>query len=187
MPGIVLVEYSKEWPKHFENEARLIRQTMGESALLIEHVGSTSVPGLSAKPVIDIQISVDQLNDLTVYKDALASVGYVYVSLPPPPKDSGLEHADKVYLFFQKPAAWPATHHVHLCLTRSVLERNHLVFRDYLRDNPAKTDAYLALKMRLAGEHRGLSARSRENYSLGKTEFVRSVINEALAKSYDCA
>lgn len=133
---------------------------MGESALFVEHVGSTPVPGLSAKPVIDSQISVDQLDDLKVYNDALGRIGYVYVSLPAPPKETGLAHAGKVYPFFQRSATWPTTHQVHLCLRGSVLKRNTVVFRDYLKDHPEEAAKYLELKRRLAGEYQGLTASS---------------------------
>ena len=182
--GIVIVESDPAWPADFEAESRALRRVLGERALRVEHVGSTSVPGLAAKPVIDIQISVAELHPLADHAEALGSVGYVHVPLPPPPEELGLEWADETYPFFQKPAVWPTTHHVHLCASGSVEERNHIVFRDYLRDHPESVAEYLALKRELASAFGGESPESRERYSLGKTEFVAGVLGQALARGY---
>ena len=156
---------------------------MGSTALRIEHVGSTSVPGLSAKPVIDIQISVTDLHPLDPHVSTLQPIGYVHVSLPQP-EDPTMEPADAVYPFFQKPPSHPSTHHIHLCTAGSTEERNHIVFRDYLRDHPERQAAYLALKQQLAGNHDGATLASREQYSLGKSEFVAATIGDALAAGY---
>lgn len=183
MRGIILVEYDDEWPNAFAREAAAIRAAMGSAALRIDHVGSTSVPGLAAKPIIDIQVSVTRLKPLEPHADALRRIGFAHVSLPVP-DDPGVEHADAVYPFFQKPSAWPPTHHVHLCAAGSAQERNHLIFRDYLRDHPNAAAAYLELKKSLADRHAGNTLESRERYSLGKTEFVFSILDAASAAGY---
>jgi len=72
--------------------------------------------------------------------------------------------------------AWPSTHHVHLCVAGSGQEREHLAFCDYLRRNPAVAEEYASLKRKLASAHDGLSLESQEQYSLSKSEFVRSVL-----------
>ena len=167
---IRIVPYDVRWPDHFASEASRLRAAMGSLSLRIEHVGSTSVPGLAAKPVIDIQISVATLDSLGVYVTPLASLGYGHV----PYGD-----VDRVYPFFRKPAEWPSTHHLHLCVIGSAHERRHLAFRDYLRNHPQVANEYVALKRSLAATHVGATAESRECYSLAKTEFVTSIEQRA--------
>ena len=169
---IRIVPYDCSWPALFEAESARIREALGSSALRIEHVGSTSVPGLAAKPVIDIQVSVASLEAWRSYAERLAQVGYHHVPLGP---------VDLVYPFFQKPAAWPSTHHIHLCVHGSEQERRHLAFRDYLRTHPATAAEYVEIKRRLAAAHDGATLESRERYSLSKTRFVSSVLEKALS------
>jgi len=170
-----LVPYNPAWPAHFQAEASRIHSALGPLALRVEHVGSTSVAGLVAKAVIDIQVTVPSVAPLSRYIGPLADIGYAFVPLGA---------FDAVYPFFCKPANWPSTHHVHLCAPGSNEERNHLAFRDYLRDHPAVAEQYVALKRDLAGKHHGHTLESREAYSLSKTEFVLSVLQRALAQGY---
>jgi GrpB-like predicted nucleotidyltransferase (UPF0157 family) len=167
---ITIVPYDPSWPARFEAEAAALRAAFGARALRIEHVGSTSMPGLAAKPVIDIQISVASLEPTMEYSELLAPLGYCHVVVG---------EFDRVYPFFQKPATWPSTHHVHLCQAGGEQERRHLAFRDYLRSHPDIAQEYVDLKRRLAAMHDGAGA-SRERYSLAKTEFVESVLEKAL-------
>jgi len=168
---ITIAPYTASWPAMFESEAASIRTVFGERALRVEHVGSTAVPGLAAKPVIDIQVSVQSLEDSGRHIELLARLGYVHVALGA---------FDLVYPFFQKPAQWPSTHHVHLCVVGSLQEREHLAFRDYLRGHPEVAAEYLALKQELAAANHGNTLESRERYSLAKSEFVQSVLQRAL-------
>ena len=169
---ITIVPYDSEWPARFAAEAVVIRQTLGDAALRIEHVGSTSVPGLAAKPVIDIQVSVPSLEPLSHHLVPLGRAGYTHVPLGA---------FDLVYPFFQKPDEWPSTHHIHLCVVGSEEERNHLAFRDYLRTHPVVAGEYVELKRELAAVHHGMTLESRERYSLAKPAFVTSVLERALA------
>jgi GrpB-like predicted nucleotidyltransferase (UPF0157 family) len=170
---ITIVAYDPAWPAMFEREAARLCKTLGGLALRIEHVGSTAVPGLVAKPVIDIQISVTSLgSDVSACTALLADAGYNHVDLGP---------FDKVYPFFQRPAAWPSTHHVHLCDVGGVQEWRHLTFRDQLRRHPDMAAAYAELKRRLAAEHLGRTRQERERYSLGKKGFVEAVLGRAEA------
>jgi GrpB-like predicted nucleotidyltransferase (UPF0157 family) len=167
---IEIVPYDGDWPARFAAEAARIDEAMAGAALAIEHVGSTSVPGLAAKPVIDIQVSVASLETLDLHAVPLARLGYRHVPFGA---------VDMVYPFFQKPAEWPTTHHIHLCVLGSDHERRHLAFRDCLRAHPEVASEYLALKRSLAAVHGGATLESRELYSLSKTEFVRSVLERA--------
>ena len=148
---ITIDPYDASWPLAFAAEAANIRRCLGEAALRIEHVGSTSVPGLAAKPVIDVQVSVSDLGSITSLGHGLASIGYVHILLG---------EFDLVYPFFQKPAGWPASHHVHLCVAGGEQERKHLAFRDFLRSNPQVAEQYLALKRQLASSHHGSTMES---------------------------
>jgi GrpB-like predicted nucleotidyltransferase (UPF0157 family) len=170
---IIVAPYDPAWPEQFAAEAERIRKVFGNLALLIEHVGSTSVPGLAAKPVIDIQVSVLSLEPGNFYRTRLADLGYTHFPLG---------QFDLVYPFFKRPAEWPSSHHVHLCVSGSEQERNHLAFRDYLRRHPAAAAEYDGLKRKLAAVHAGLTMESQERYSLAKTEFVHSVLSRALAE-----
>lgn len=176
---ITIVPYDPAWPAMFETEVASIRHVLGKLALRVEHLGSTSVPGLAAKPVVDIQVSVPTLERFDVYLEPLAQIGYSHFPLGP---------FDLVYPFFQKPATWPSTHHIHLCVAGSEQERKHLAFRDYLRSHPAVGVEYVTLKRQLAAAHHGVTLESRERYSLSKSEFVNSVLERAFAEGYpsDC-
>jgi GrpB-like predicted nucleotidyltransferase (UPF0157 family) len=167
---IIIDPYDPAWPARFADEAASLHRELGDLALRIEHVGSTSVPGLAAKPVIDIQISVPSLEPRDLYCARLAGLGYTHLPLG---------DFDVVYPFFKRPAGWPSTHHVHLCTAGSKQEHDHLAFRNCLRSYPAVAAEYVALKLRLAAAHDGLTMESQERYSLAKTEFVRSVLARA--------
>jgi len=169
---IAISEYDPNWPALFEEEARSLHAAFSSAALRIEHVGSTSVPGLAAKPVIDIQVSVASLLPHGRYVNTMAALGYRHVAL---------DNFDLVYPFFHKPAEWPSTHHVHLCQAGGEQERKHLAFRNYLRAHPQTARAYEALKRELARTHDGATPRAMEAYSLAKCEFVVNVLRAAEA------
>jgi GrpB-like predicted nucleotidyltransferase (UPF0157 family) len=174
---MVIASYDPSWPRLFRAEARLLRAALGSQIVRIEHVGSTSVPGLAAKPVIDIQISVPSLERLEVYSLPLASTGYSHVRDPDP-------EFERVYPHFRKPANGSAAHHVHLCVSGSDMERRHLAFRDYLRDHADVAHEYAQLKLRLAATY-GLETReARQEYTSAKGPFIESIIARAIVAGY---
>ena len=172
---IVISEYDAKWRVLFEEEAHRLRTAFGSVALRIEHVGSTSVPGLAAKPIIDIQVSVASLVPHGRYVDTMATLGYRHVALG---------DFDLVYPFFHKPAEFPGTHHVHLCDAGGEQEWKHLAFRNYLRAHPHVAREYEALKHELARAHDGVTLQSGQAYSLSKSEFVANVLRAALASGH---
>src|SRR5262249_21294499 len=134
--AIEIVPYDSSWPIEFARERDRIRAALGTIALRIDHNGSTAVPGLSAKPIIDIQISVAALQPMGAYERPLAALGYVHVP-----------HDDDAWCpFFHRPAGWPHTHHVHVVVAGGGEERRTLAFRDYLRAHPEAAREYEALK-----------------------------------------
>jgi GrpB-like predicted nucleotidyltransferase (UPF0157 family) len=169
---IVIREYDANWPVLFAEEAHRLRTAFGPAALRIEHVGSTSVPGLAAKPVIDIQVSVASVVPHGRYVETMATLGYRHVALG---------DFDLVYPFFHKPTEWPSTHHVHLCEAGGEQEWKHLAFRDYLRAHPQVAREYEALKRDLARTHGEDTLKSSETYSLAKSGFVANVLRVAMA------
>jgi GrpB-like predicted nucleotidyltransferase (UPF0157 family) len=170
-----LAPYDPNWPSMFEAEAARLRRALGGLALRIDHHGSTAVPGLSAKPIIDIQVSVADLRPLEAFGGALEALGYVHVP-----------HPDDAFCpFFHRPAGWPHTHHVHVVQAGGEEERRTLAFRDYLRRHDTMARHYERLKQRLMDELNPNDAASREAYALAKTSFVERVIALALASDDD--
>ena len=172
--GIELREYDPRWPLEFEAERARIAGALGALALRIDHNGSTAVPGLAAKPIIDVQVSVERLQPLDSYGSGLSRIEYVHV---PHPDDSFCP-------FFHRPAVWPHTHHVHVVEAGGEEERRTLAFRDYLREHPDVAGEYAELKRCLAARHVGDSPAAREAYAVAKTEFVLDVVTRALSEGY---
>lgn len=169
-----VVPYDPQWPAAFDAEAERIRARFGPIALRIDHNGSTSVPGLAAKPVIDIQISVAALEPMDRYRQPLQSIGYVHV---PHPNDSFCP-------FFHRPREWPHSHHVHVVRAGDAEERLTLAFRDYLREHPETAQAYAQLKLRLAAQFSAATQASRQAYADAKTAFIEQVIAAAFKEGY---
>lgn len=151
-PSMVVIHpYKESWPAEFQAIGAILRQGLGELALRIDHIGSTSVPGLPAKDVIDIQISVTALDDRVI--SAITDLGY---SLPEgawrdhcPPNFAGPE-SEWEKLLFDPPTSQRPTH-THVRVQGRANQRYALLFRDYLRAHPATAQAYAELKRRLAG------------------------------------
>jgi GrpB-like predicted nucleotidyltransferase (UPF0157 family) len=169
---VVIVDYDALWPEHFAAERALIAASLRGIALRIDHNGSTSVPGLPAKPIIDIQISVARLHPMDRYRAALQRLGYTHVPHPD----------DWFCPFFHKPAQWPHTHHVHVVELGGAEERRTLAFRDWLRDHADDRVEYANLKRRLADEFADPKAQA--DYAAAKGEFIERTIARALAGGY---
>jgi len=166
---IELVPYSAAWPEQFASEARAVQAILepwlaGE----IEHIGSTAVPGLSAKPVIDIMAPVRDLSEALPAIEALAALDYVYF----PYKREEMH-------WFCKPSPAHRTHHLHLVPVGGVLWQRRLVFRDALRRAPELAAEYAKLKARLAVAH----SRDREAYTEGKAPFIEAVLTAAASSA----
>ena len=165
-----LVSYNSAWPAEFEAEAVRLGRALGAIALRIDHHGSTSIPGLAAKPIIDIQVSVEALQPIERYGEPLQAIGYFH-----------LRHPDDSFCpFFHRPAQWPHTHHVHVVQAGGVEEQRTLLFRDYLRDHGEVAREYEQLKRRLLNQLESTSDKSREAYARAKTDFIEAIIARAL-------
>jgi len=171
---IQIVPYDPGWVHGFEKERARISGALGEIARRIDHNGSTAVPGLAAKPIVDIQVSVAALQPMADYGERLRALGYVHV---PHPDDSFCP-------FFYRPSGWPHTHHVHVVQAGGAEERRTLAFRDYLRDHPDAAREYEHLKQELAGRFATIDPESHEAYAGGKTGFVERIVAMALSSGY---
>jgi GrpB-like predicted nucleotidyltransferase (UPF0157 family) len=165
---IDLVDYDPAWPARFAAEAAVLRTVLpGGLDVALEHFGSTAIPGLTAKPIIDIMLVVAQERRWPELSEPLQSLGYVYWADNPAPH----------HLFFVKgmpPFGTRRTHHVHV--RRPADARPHLVFRDYLIAHPAEAAHYAALKRDLAGRFRT----DRDAYTNGKADFVAEILRRAM-------
>jgi GrpB-like predicted nucleotidyltransferase (UPF0157 family) len=168
--SIVVCDYDPDWPILFEQESGKIKQALGSFALAIEHVGSTAVPGLPSKPIIDLLVGVPSLADAHQRSiDPIRSLGYIYV----PEYASWLPGE----LFFRKGPPGPWTHHVYLMEPSCSRWEALLVFRDYLRAHSEAAQAYASLKRALAAS----SIDDIQAYRTGKNIFVEETTANARA------
>jgi GrpB-like predicted nucleotidyltransferase (UPF0157 family) len=162
---IVLVEYDAKWPKLFAREACRIRASLAGLAIRVEHVGSTSVPGLAAKPIIDIVLVVPDSADEPTYLPALESAGYVLRIREP----DWFEH---------RLLTGPDTDvNVHVFSAGATEIDRMLTFRDWLRSHEADREAYLAVKRTLARR----TWRHVQHYADAKSDIVRQIVERAAA------
>ena len=165
LPGDVeIVEYDPRWPLQFAELRDELLRALAGAAVRVDHVGSTAVPGLPAKPVIDVQVAVADVTDEPSYRPALERLGLA------------LRYREPGWLFF-RPAVPPRTHHVHVTQVGSAREREQLDFVTYLRAHRDRRDAYAALKRALAERYRT----DRVAYTDAKTPFVRETLELAAA------
>jgi GrpB-like predicted nucleotidyltransferase (UPF0157 family) len=170
---VIVSDYDPDWPQRFRDEAPVLAQALGENALAIEHVGSTSVPGLAAKPVIDILVGVTDLEAVDARNEAMTRAGY----------EAKGENGIPGRRYFRRFGSDGARLvHVHVFASDSEGFTRHLAFRDYLRVHPERAAAYGALKQALAGE----DGVSRAEYAAGKAELVETLEAEAMAWRTGC-
>lgn len=161
MNKVEVVNYDPAWPRIFEELKTRIWPVVADFALSIEHVGSTSVAGLAAKPVIDLDIVIPSESEIPLAVERLAALGYEHLG------DLGIEGREA----FQRPPDTVA-HHLYVCVQGSTGLRNHLALREYLRANPEAARAYGELKKRLAQKH----PYDIGNYVVEKTEFILGIL-----------
>ena len=146
---IEIVPYQPGWPEEFKVLAARLRQGLGTMALRIDHIGSTSIPGMAAKDIIDIQVTVAALDE--PLRLALNSIGYVQHEARAdhrPPNVAGADSDWAKWLF--RPTPDQRRSHVHIRIQGAANQRYALLFRDYLRAHPDSAQAYAELKRRLA-------------------------------------
>jgi GrpB-like predicted nucleotidyltransferase (UPF0157 family) len=158
---VEVVDYDPEWPGRFRRLRDRIWPFVHDIAVALEHVGSTAVPGLSAKPIIDLDIVIPLRSEVPLMVARLAALGYEHAG------NLGIEDREA----FSTPANQPA-HNLYLCPRDSSALRNHIALRDHLRTHPPDVAAYTSLKQRLAQQFAG----DIDRYVEGKTDFILSIL-----------
>ena len=161
---IVIVPYDVRWPETFRWVGAQLRSVLGATALRIDHVGSTSIPGLDAKPVIDVQVSVATLVPEKPYREPLESIGFRWQR----------ENPDRSKRFFREPLGEHRTH-LHVREAGSFDEQLNLLLRDYLRTHRPAATEYARVKWGLAEQFRN----DREGYVRAKEPTVWSILRQA--------
>ena len=168
---IIIADYNPDWPKIFLIEKQHISNILGNEVISsIEHIGSTSVPGLSAKPTIDILLEIKKNTDLNLLINKLQSISYQYI-----PK---LENPPPHMMFakgYSTQGIKEQTFHIH---ARYSGDLDEIIFRDFLRENPKVAQDYADLKRKLSIEFK----HDRDKYTESKTAFIRQVTLNARLK-----
>lgn len=168
---VVIAPYNPNWPALFEQEKARINEALGGHAVSIQHIGSTSVPGLGAKPIIDVMIAVPSLDEADAFCiQPMVALGYEYV------KKFETEVPHRRY-FRKSDGTGVRTHHVHMVVINSDWWVDHLLFRDFLRSDGDARRAYETHKRQLAA----LEWDDSNDYAAAKTDFILKMMDEARA------
>lgn len=165
---VKLFPHSPAWKLIFEEERKILQNLCGDHVLAIHHIGSTSCPGLSAKPIIDILVVLHQFSDMAVLHKKMREAGYEY-------RENG---STELRTLFVKGSEDKRTHHIHFTEHQSEEWQKAFAFWDYLRTHPEEVRAYENLKKELAAQY----PEEREKYSKGKADFIKEIIHKALGK-----
>jgi GrpB-like predicted nucleotidyltransferase (UPF0157 family) len=160
---VEVVEYDPRWKDLFVEEKGLLDRALNGLIISIEHVGSTSIPGMAAKPVIDIMACVEDQSGPDVYLDRVGPLGYAYQEQEDEPER----------IFFLK--GMPRTYHLHFVVHGTKQYWDHILFREFLIENRGAFDEYADLKRELAKQFRD----DRNGYWAGKDEFIKSIVEKA--------
>ena len=164
---VTIVEYRPEWLEMFEAEKSILQAALGETPAKIEHVGSTAVIGLAAKPIIDITIGLVDFSIADHVVPKIEALAYEYIKK--------YEDVMPFRRFFIKEQVGIRTHQIHLVGIGSEFWERLILFRDYLRQHPGVAAKYASLKKELAGREWA----DANEYADAKTEFIRKMENEA--------
>lgn len=168
---IRMFPYDPQWAELYATERRRIAAALADDTIALEHIGSTVIPGISAKPIIDIMIGLKRMHDAPACIQRLTPLGYEYIA--------SYEQVipERRFLVRAKNGS-ERTHHIHMVERTSDFWETHILFRDYLRAHPGVARDYEALKLELAGRHR----MNRAAYSAAKGDFVQAVLARARAE-----
>ncbi len=158
---VIILEYNSEWPQKFIKESEKIIKLLGEELVYIEHIGSTSIPNMAAKPVIDILISVKDINHIDTFNKQFEELGYT------PKGEFGITGRR----FFIKDINGFRSYHVHIFQTGNFELKKHINFRDYMRSHPKMALEYANLKKGLAKKYTD----DINSYSMGKDSFIKKI------------
>lgn len=169
-----VVDPDAAWPERFEAEAsRIVASLPPDLVARIDHVGSTAVAGLAAKPIVDIQLSLVAMTPRDAYVEPLTALGYRWV----------LDPWDVDHEYFSRDIDGERSFHLHVCAAGSTWERRHLAFRDWLRTHPDDAAAYEALKRELAAAH----PKDTLSYTDSKSAFIAGIVEQATTFAGDAS
>lgn len=170
---VVIVDYDPRWPRFFDEEKTNILRVIGPMIVSVEHIGSTAVPGLAAKPIIDIMAGVRHLSDATWCIQPLRTLRYEYV----PEYEKLIPDRRYFHKRSMQGMEHGSTHHLHMVEDGSEFWSRQLLFRDYLRDHPEEARRYADLKKTLAARY----SSDRERYTSAKTDYIQEIVARAKA------
>jgi GrpB-like predicted nucleotidyltransferase (UPF0157 family) len=165
---VKIVAYKKFWKELYEKEAANIESQLAPMGIKLEHIGSTAVPDLAAKPILDIMLGVKTMQDADACIGLLKQIGYEFKG------ELGIPNR----YFFVKEDGNKRTHHLHLVTYDSTFWTDHILFRDYLVENHTVKRDYELLKKKLAKTYPD----EREKYTDSKSEFILGVVEKAKEK-----
>lgn len=169
-----MVDYDPEWRCEFERLRAVYLRYLKLLTIDVQHVGSTSVPGLAAKPIIDIDIIVDSEEMVGDAIEALRELGYIHIGDQGVAGREAFERASAAVPYWRTQSSW-LPHHLYVCVDGCTSVQNHLVFRDYLRSSPDAAQAYGRLKKELAQTYEY----DVDMYCENKTPFVARILARA--------
>lgn len=174
MREIVVEDYNPKWAEVFEKLKEVYLTKIGTVNVDIQHIGSTSIPGLAAKPIIDIDIIVENKEDINIVIQKLENLGYIHVGdLGIKGRQAFKRKSDEVP--YKAGVNFWDDHHLYVCIKGCVSVENHLRLKDYLMKNPDAVIEYGELKKNLASKYKN----DIDSYIEKKTDFIVRILNEA--------
>ncbi|AIQ51928.1 GrpB family protein [Paenibacillus sp. FSL R7-0331] len=164
---LIVVDYDPSWTGTYAKLREFVLPVLEDIIVSIEHVGSTSVPGLAAKPIIDMDVVVPAQEDVSIAIERLATLGYVHEG------DLGIEGREAFI-----PPSDVIWHHLYVCTVDSAEYKRHILFRDYMRGHPEEGKRYSDLKIELAEQFK----KDRAAYSNAKSYFVNEILQRTSGK-----
>jgi len=168
---VKLVPHNPKWSELFEQEKQLLKNTFGDIIIAVEHIRSTTIPGIPAKPIIDMNIGVESLEIAWEMKEKFEKLGYVHRPFVPGHTKEKLKWQE---LYIKGPEA-KHTHYAHVTVYGNNYWKNNLLFRNYIRKNPARAKQYTELKKELAEKY----ADDRGTYTKNKEQFINDTLEIA--------
>jgi GrpB-like predicted nucleotidyltransferase (UPF0157 family) len=167
---VKLLSHHTEWKKAFEEEKERLQENLG-SEIIIEHVGSTAIFGVEAKPILDMMLAFPENENVDVLYNKLVQLGY---------EDRGKSGVEDRRLFVKGPEE-KRTHYLHVTTEDSAFWEEHILFRDYLSKNKKARDEYTKLKIELEKKY----SNTRELYTKAKSEFIQEIICKARIQEHE--
>ncbi len=161
---VVIAGYDPTWPAVFREESRRLAELFPDTPAVIEHIGSTAVPGLPCAPIVDIMLGVEKLEEVEDRIPAIEEIGYVFV-----PKHEPILPSRR---FFEKGLEGPRRHHLHVVEVGGEFWQKQIEFRELLRGSPRVAAAYFGLKLELAGRFRA----KQRDYRCSKFSFIEGAL-----------